>query len=183
MEADADDIIFRPAWRLDDSQIVEDVRRMWSQIGLRPRIIDKRVTELCATAYSGDKLVAVSTAYIFDDRYMRNKFFGYRCMTIPEFRQHNLAWRITAYSRKILQDWTAHNPEQRILGLLIDVETDKYEEGLLHPVREGFGMTLHFVGYTPEGNQLRAIWFDNAKLDDRAVKREVFSPPPYLPAR
>lgn len=167
----ADDFSFRSAWRLGDERIVEDVKRFWSQANLPALRIEGRENEICAVAYNGEELVAVSTASLFYDPSMRNNMFGYRCMVAPHLRQQNLAWRISAFSLKILEEWNALHPEVRALGLMISVETDKFETGLRKPVREKFGFTMNFVGYSATGQQLRVVWFENAKLDDQTARQ------------
>lgn len=171
MEAVTDDITFRPAWHLNDPQIIRDVKRLWSASGLSQSMIDERQSEICAAAYGGQELAAVSSADIFYSPILRNNFFAYRCLVAPKFRQHDLAWRITDYSLKFLQNWAAqHAADKRIMGLMTIIETDKFTAGLRRPVREKFGMTMHFVAYTPEGHQVRIFWFDHAELDDGAVR-------------
>ena len=101
---------------------------------------------------------------------MRHHFFAYRCLIAPEFRKRNLSWRITAFSFKFLHEWARKNSDPRILGLMLIIETDKFAVPQRKPVRENLGMTLNFVAYTPEGHQVRIVWFDNAELDDGAVK-------------
>ncbi len=179
MEAEDDGIIFRSGWQANDPKIIEDVTRLWLRGGVKPAIIDIRIGEICIVAYSGDEVIAVATAYPHYDSHMRNKFFGYRCMTIPRFRQHNLAWRITAETVKVLQEWAAkHAADQRIMGLMTVFETDKYLSGARWPLREKFGITLHFVGYTPAGEQIRVAWFDGAMLDDNAAKASLIAEQP-----
>lgn len=170
MDADGD-IVLRPLWRRDDPQTIADVKRLWAAGGIPAASIESRQKELCAAAYIGDELAAVSTAGIYFDPAMRNNFFAYRCMVAPQFRRRNLAWRISAYSLDLLKNWSAQNPEARILGLMIVVETEKFAEGLRSPIRENFGVAMHFVGYTMAGQQLRVVWFDDAKLDDAAAVR------------
>ena len=161
----ADDIIFRPAWCLDDDQIGHDARQLWALRNISHTLTAGRERELCAAAYSGDKLAAISTARQLYSPVMRNTFFGYRCLVAPDFRRQNLAWRITAYSIKLLQDWAVQNPEEKILGLLIYVETDKFDAGLRRPIRENFGLAMHFVGYNEDNQQMRVIWFDDIALN------------------
>lgn len=169
METAEGDCLFKPAWHLNDPAIVRDVKRFWAEAGLTPAMIGNRANEICAVAYRGEELVAVSTASLFYDPSMRAKFLGYRCMVAPHVRQQNLAWMLSAFSLKILQDWSVRHREERALGLMICVETDKFEVGLRKPVREKLGFTMHFVGYTATGHQLRVVWFDHAELDDHAV--------------
>lgn len=172
MEAVADDVVFRPVWRRDDPQTVYDVRRLWSLAGVPPSVAKSRESEICATAYIGEELAAVSTAKISYDPGMRNNFFGYRCLVAPHVRQRDMAWRISAYSLKLLQEWSVQNPHERILGLMISVETDKFTAGLQRSIREKLGFKMHFVGYSLEGQQLRVVWFDDAMLDDTAALKQ-----------
>lgn len=179
--AEADDgIIFRSGWQSSDAKLVEDVTRLWLRAGVKPTIIENRLDQICVVAYCAEEVVAVSTAFLHFDAQMRNKFFYYRCLTIPRFRQHSLAWRITAESVKVLQNWSAvHAADQRIMGVLTAFETEKFEAGARWPIREKCGISLHFVRYSPKGEQVRVVWFDSAMLDDEDAKRrgEPVTPP------
>ena len=166
MDAAADDIVFRPAWRLNDPQVVRDAMAVWARENIIQSVTDERVKELCAVAYSGGEPVAVSTATIIHAPSLRNNFFNYRCIVASHFRQRDMAWKISAYSFMLLQDWSLHNPQERVLGFMIYVETDKFAVPQRDPVREHLGITLHFVGYTPNGQQVRVVWFNHAKLED-----------------
>ena len=104
-------------------------------------------TRLCAAAYSGDEIAAVATAEIFYFSQMRSKFFAYRCLVAPAVPQkRNLSWRITEYSFNLLHEWSGKNPQEKILGLMLVFETDKFAVPQRQPVRHDFGMTLNFVG-------------------------------------
>lgn len=166
----ADDITFKPAWRRDDRQIVADAKRLWAQMGIPAQLTAHREKELCAGAYCGDEIAAVATAEIFYFSQMRSKFFVYRCLVAPALRKRNLSWRITEYSFNLLHEWSAQNPQEKILGLMLVIETDKFAVPQRQPVRHDFGMTLNFVGYTPEGHQIRIVWFDDAELDNDVAK-------------
>ncbi len=170
MEAVADDITFKPAWQLHDSQITGDVKRLWAEQGIPEALTKGRESEICAAAYGGDEIAAVATAEIFYFPPMRSKFFVYRCLVSPSFRKRNLSWRISEYSFKILHEWCGQNRQEKILGLMMVIETDKFAVPQRKPIRHDFGMTLNFAGYTPEGHQIRIVWFDDAELDDGAVR-------------
>jgi len=165
----ADDITFKPAWRRDDPEIIAGAKRLWAQMGIPEQLTAHREKELCATAYRGDEIAAVATAEIFHFPQMRNKFFAYRCLVSPQFRKKNLSWQITAYSFELLHEWCKQNAQEKILGFLLVIETDKFAVPQRKPVRENLGMTLNFVGYTPEGHQMRVIWFDDAELEGAVI--------------
>ncbi len=172
-------IVFRSLWGLDDPKARQDAKNFWLREGVTPEFIDLRINELCAIAYDGDDPVAVATAQIAYAASLRNKFFRYRCMVASHFRQRDMAWRISSYAFKQLQDWSLQHPEEKILGLMLYIETDKFAVPQREPVREHLGMTLNFVGYSPKGQQVRIVWFDHAKLEDDAAKQadSVLRPP------
>lgn len=172
-EPAGDGIVFRNVWQQNDARAIRDTKALWSSLGIPTYLIEGHENELCAVAYSGEQLAAIALTSVFYHPWLRNKFFAYRSLTAPQFRKRMLAWRIGAYSFGILQEWSAQHPEERILGTIQQIETDKFREGLRKPVRSGAGITLHFAGYNPNGDQVRVAWFDHAELDDETVKREV----------
>ncbi len=162
----AGDIVFRTAWDTIDPKLRQDAKAFWLREGVTPAFIEQRINELCAVAYHGDDPVAVATAEITYVASLRNKFFNYRCMVGSHFRQHNMAWKISAYCFKLLQDWSVAHPDEKVLGLMLYIETDKFAVPQRKPVRDDFGMSLIFVGYAPDGRQVRIVWFDHAELDE-----------------
>ena len=88
------DIVFRTAWMKNDPVIARDARALWLSLdALPPAAIEERLPQLCAAAYSADKLVAVSTADFFNYPPMRSRFFYYRTTVASEFRRQKLASR------------------------------------------------------------------------------------------
>jgi len=165
----SDRFALETVWQLEKPQLVDSVKDFWIGQGIPPAVTIGRAGQICAVATEVDSIVAVSTATPYYHQHMRNKFFVYRCMVAPAARQQNLAWKISSYSLKILQDWSERNPQEKVLGLIICVETDKFTAGLRRPVREKYGFNMHFVGYSANGQQLRVVWFDHAELDDSAI--------------
>jgi hypothetical protein len=159
------DVVFRRAWLGDDSQLKRDAREFWLAAQLTPTMIERRINDICAVGYSEGKLAVVSTAIDTHYSFLNSNLLFYRCMVAPEYRQHNLAWRITEYSLSILEKWSLENPQENIRGLMMVIETDKFADGLREPLRSSFGMTLSFVGYSEKSEQRRVIWFKHTRLD------------------
>lgn len=165
MTATMPEVLFLPAWRRADAQIERDARELWRSQEMAPATIEQQIGELAAAAYIGERLVAVSTAAVTYFPPMKNNFLLYRCLVAPEQRRQDLAWRISAWSRDLLEQWSLNNPGEKIIGLMMALETDKFAEQQRDPQRTEAGLTLNFVGYTRTGDQIRVAWFKHAILE------------------
>jgi hypothetical protein len=116
---------------------------------------------LCAIAYRDGLPVGVSTATIeFIDRF-RSNMAVYRCAVATEFGHQPLSWRITDYSREVLERWSLENPNEKVMGLMAVIQS----KVLVRRYPQVFGpVNMTFVGFSPSGFPIRVAWFKHATI-------------------
>jgi len=161
------EISFRLAWEKNDPVLQRDAREFWLGLGgaVTPQEIEERVTQLCALAYAGGKVVALSTISLYDYPRLRSRFAYYRTSVAEGFRRQRMAVRLCAYSRDRLQEWARENPEVGLQGLFIVLQAKEFKRDQHVPVARRDDVEFVLVGYTPGGYQLRIVWFDGASVE------------------
>ncbi len=155
---------FRPAWRLKDSAIGRDALAFWAREGLlaAKTSLDVRLSELCMAGYDGDELIALSTAVIRFVDLVGCKLAMFRCAVAREKRRMLLASVIAGYSREHLEQWSLAHPEEEVMGMG-SVTQAKALDNLSR--RAMFRASrLGFVGWTPNGEQMRIAWFEHGAI-------------------
>ncbi len=154
------EIRFVPAWRRDDPNIRDDAFALWDRLKVLPAGVtpEVRAREICAAAYEGDRLIGLSSAAIVLYPPLRQNFAFTRVLVDPEQRRRTLARQFILQSRDILQAWAKVHPEAALAGLAAIITVPRM---LDKPVAES-GLAL--VGYTPEGYEVRVIWFDHFRV-------------------
>jgi hypothetical protein len=157
-------IEIRPAWRRDDAAIEADAIDFWTRLDLLPPGVsgEARAKELIAAAYKDGRLIAVSTATIEYFDYLRARFAVLRGATDPEHRRSRAQLALAIPSRNILQLWAKAHPEEGLAGGIAFVETAEWGDFARLPVWPESELTL--IGYTPDGRQIRAAWFDHFRF-------------------
>jgi hypothetical protein len=160
-------IDFRFAWQKPDLAFVRDAKAFWNEIGaiMTPAEIDERVSQLCALAYEGGQVTAISTVHLFDYPRLRSRFFYYRTAVGPNFRRRKLASRLCVYSRDRLAEWSREHPEQKMKGLFIVLQAEEFQSREHAPVIAQLDLRLILVGYTPNGYRMRVEWFSDASVE------------------
>ncbi len=160
------DIAFRTAWRRQDPGLIHDGREFWrDQDVMSPEDIEQRSKELCALAYADGQVAAASTADPTFFQRLRTRLFYYRTMVAPEFRRQHIASRLGLYSYRELGKWSLEHPEEKMMGLLLVFQSRDYTGTRNLPNVSYLGMQVNIVGYTPEGDHIRVLWFDHATLE------------------
>jgi len=158
------DVSFVPAWRLRDKRIEQGATEFWRRHNLMNEpIIEERISQLCAAGYVGEGIVALSTAEPFE--WMGLRFLEYRCSVSPSYRHREITWRLTAFVYALTEKWSLENPQEKIVGLLAAMEASEFIGHLALPVLSKHGLDLVFVGHTPNGHQLRAMWYKHANVE------------------
>ncbi|MEA3036776.1 MAG: hypothetical protein QOH04_2553 [Sphingomonadales bacterium] len=162
--ASAGGLEIRPAWRRDDAAIEADAIEFWTRLDLLPPGVsgEARAKEVIAAAYKDGRLIAVSTATIEYVDYLRARFAVLRGATDPEHRRSRAQLALAVPSRNILHEWARAHPEEELAGGIAFVETAEWGEFARLPVWPESELTL--IGYTPEGRQIRAAWFDHFRF-------------------
>lgn len=129
--------------------------------------IERCLPELCAVAYAGGKVIAVSTVVIVFMSTVRCRVANYRCAVSQEYRRRNLAWTLAGYSRDLLEKWSLQNPTEKVMALAAVLEADEFKmaESRHCPKLSVHGLNFDLIGYTPEGHQLRVSWFHHAVVE------------------
>jgi len=73
-----------------------------------------------------------------------------------------------AKSREILEQWSAANPKEEVLGMGTIIQTRVYDErgparALLRDTR------LEFIGWTANGEPMRVAWFEHGTIPRRRL--------------
>ena len=155
----------REAWRRGDPEIEADAIAFWTRLGLLPKGVDPtaRAKELIAVAYQDGRLVAMATATIEYVEHLRARFAILRGATDPEFRRSHAQLALAVPSREALIRWGMAHPEEKLAGGLALIKPGEWGEFEKLPVWPESKLAL--VGYTAEGEQVRAAWFDYFRYD------------------
>jgi hypothetical protein len=159
-----DPVTLVPAWQRNDGKVANDARRFWQELAALPRgaEVDQRVRELCAAAYVGDELVGVSTIELRLAGLVRCRLGFFRCLVSPKYSDRRIVFKITAYSRQLLEAWSKEHPAEKVLGMAAILESPDFESLAKRPL---WPVDLRLSGYTPDGRQIRLTWFEHARLD------------------
>jgi hypothetical protein len=170
-------IAARPAWRLRDAAVERDAELFWRRERLLPQVADvgERLTELCMAGYDGETLVALTTARIRYVGFLGVKLAMLRVATTAEHRRSRLATFIQAESREYLEQWSAANPDEEVMGMGTIYQVA--DTGRNPPTPAYFpGAHLSFIGWTGNGEQMRVAWFDHGRVPIRRPDAPL-SPP------
>ena len=155
----------RPAWKLSDANIARDAKALWQRLTtLGPAEAERRVSELCAAAYSGNDLTGVATAYLERLEILRGRFAFFRCLIVPGEGRVELARSLAILSRDLLERWSRENPDEEVLGMGAVIPPNAYGERQGEPVWAEGGLNLNLVGYSRGGEQMRVSWFRHARV-------------------
>ncbi|HVZ69197.1 MAG TPA: hypothetical protein VG891_07015 [Rhizomicrobium sp.] len=156
---------FRPAWRLKDAAIERDTIAFWQKEGLIPANAtpEARLGELCMAGYDeSGRLIAVGTAKIRHIDFLGCKLAMFRCAVARDKRRNLLASVITAHSRELLEQWSLAHPEEEVMGMGTVVQSRAIDELARRAMFRA--SRLGFVGWTPQGEQMRVAWFEHGRI-------------------
>lgn len=158
------EIEFRAAWRKANAELERDAKEFWqTRLRLLPRNVDPeaRARQLCAVAYRDGAPVGVSTATIEYIKQFRSSMAVYRCAVARQFAHQPLSWRITDFSREVLERWSLENPDEKVMGLMAVMQSRE----LVTRYPQVFGVVnMTFTGFTPAGFPIRVAWFKHATI-------------------
>lgn len=158
-------VTFRTAWRKADKELEQDAKTFWqSQKRLLPANVDPadRARELCAVAYRDNTVVGVSTATIEFVPQFRSYMAAYRCSVSSGFLTFPpLSWSITDYSRKVLEQWSLENPNEKVMGLMAILQAQAFVQRCPYIVGPA---NMVFTGFSPAGYPIRVAWFKHARI-------------------
>lgn len=159
-ETATQDLDYRRVWRRADRRVMEDVIAMWGCENILPAGIapEERAMEIVIAIYDGDEIAGCLTADIHVLPRLRAKFAFCRSFIVPAWRGRRLTDRLMIDGHDELRQWAEAHPEEGLAGCAAIYENRALGR---HPV-EPSGLCL--IGYTPQGRQLRVLWFDSYRL-------------------
>jgi hypothetical protein len=167
----------RAAWLRKDPVIERDAELFWRNEQLLPRDIDpsERLAELCMAGYEGSTLISVSTARIRFVGFLGVKLAMLRVAIAREKRRNRLGTIMLAESRELLEQWSAANPAEEVMGMGTVTQTRAYDER--GPAR-GFLRSSHlgFIGWTANGEHMRVAWFEHGRIPVRRPDAQRLAP-------
>lgn len=158
--AEAETVDYRRVWHRQDRSAMNDAIAMWKREGILPADTspERRAEEMVIAIYAGDEIAGCLTADIQILPRMREKFAFCRSFIAPAWRGKRLTDRLMIDGHEELCRWSKAHPGEKLAGCAAI-----YENRVLgnNPV-EPSGLCL--IGYTPQGQQLRVLWFDHYRL-------------------
>lgn len=123
------EISFKAAWEKSDPQLKREARAFWQGLGtaITSEEIEERLPQLCALAYDGNKVIAVSTAYRFPFPRLRSHFAYYRTAVADGYRRQRVAARLCSFSHATIQEWQKAHPEEKMQGLFIILQAPEFK--------------------------------------------------------
>lgn len=152
---------YRRVWQRHDRRVMDDAIEMWAREGVLPGDVppERRAEELVIAIYAGDEIAGCLTADIHILPRFHERFAFCRSFVAPAWRGRRLTDRLMIDGHEELGRWSQAHPGEKLAGCAAI-----YENRLLgkSPV-EPSGLCL--VGYTPQGKQLRVLWFEHHRLE------------------
>ena len=158
----------RLAWKQNNPTIERDAELFWRKENLLPQGADtgERLKELCLAGYDGDELIAVSTARIRYIDFLGVKLAMARIATARDKRQKSVGLFLLAQTRKCLEEWSAANPQEQVMGMGTITQTRDWDErGPSHAI--GRDSRTAFIGWTANNEQMRVAWFAHGTIPRR----------------
>lgn len=152
-------------WRKAEPKVVEQAVALWTSLGALPPGVDpfERARELCAVAYMDGEMVGVATVDVRHSPLVGAKIGFMRALVAPQARRHRVAWDLVVQAYKDLEAWAAENPDEKMMGMGVVIQSRALAEFSRQPVWPQTGLTV--IGYTKTGQQIRVAWFKHALLD------------------
>ncbi len=165
------DTVFKPAWRKNNPALEADAIAFWRKSKFLPKGVaaEERAKELCGLVYRDGEVIAVSTITIQKIPRFRCRIAMYRCAASPSFRRSPYSLQVTNESRALMEQWSLEHPEEGVMGLAAAIESKLLER---HMPSVFWPAALIFMGYMPNGQQLRVAWFKHATVNPKAPTRK-----------
>ena len=160
MRGELETISYRRVWRQHDRRVTEDAVAMWKRAGVLPGDVspEERAEELVIAIYDGETMAGCLTAGIRVLPRLREKFAFCRSFISLAYRGKRLTDRLMIDGHDELGRWSEAHPEERLAGCAAIYQNKVLGRSPVEPS----GLSL--IGYTPQGDQLRVLWFDHHRL-------------------
>jgi hypothetical protein len=154
-----------PVWKNVTSELSAELIDLWGRSGA---IADPDKAALragqavCVARDANGKACGVGTAVIRILPRLRQPMYFYRQFFAPEFRGHRQTVPFFIRARQTLEDHNAALAVPESLGVLLELENPQLAARYALACEPGAGTI--FIGYSPQGFQLRVSYFNNAQL-------------------
>lgn len=155
------DLTFVEAWAKNDPALEEEAKTFWAtqnalHDGINP---DQRAKQLAVMAYGDGKLVGLSTLNVQYFETLRQKFAFVRELIDRDHRLEHISIALTEKTRECIEDYALAHPEEQIMGMAAVFQAPGIGK---RPISRGGSLSL--IGYTPNNEQVRAMWFKHARV-------------------
>jgi hypothetical protein len=153
-------ITFENVWKKPDQAIQLQVAAIWKNLArFEDAKIQERMTQLVYVAKDGEKVVAVSTAFKAYIAQLRNFFYVFRCLVLPQHSIPGIDAKITVLTRDFLESIHKHDGPDEAIGLLALIENQKLKERT-QAIWPASGLV--YIGNSKEGHHIRVYYFKKA---------------------
>lgn len=152
-------------WGEDFPRLREKIINLWISEGvLTKEDADKRVNEVICVALDDNlEVVAIcSGSPIYSDQ-LKDWFLYYRHFTSPKFREKKLSIDMF-YAAKEFFNKNRKVNDVELKGLYIVYESQIYNKHYTKFINDH---DVVLVGWTPNNNQIRVSFFDDAQIDPK----------------
>ena len=155
---------FENVWGKDVSSYREGVLQMWKCYGgpvgnEAEQRLGQLVFVVCDNAGA---LVGVSTAFKAYVKQLRNHFFIFRLMIMPEYRIPDLTSRLLVSTRDFLESMHDQETAEPAIGLLTLVQREQIKKIRNEAIWPASRMV--YIGNTAEGHHIRVYYFKGARI-------------------
>ena len=152
-----------PAWGAVTPELQAELADFW--IGHKAMVDAQRAQmraqqAVCVLRDADGALCGVATAIVQVRPRLRQPMYYFRQFIAPAHRQQQQALPIFKAACEILESATRAQPQ--CLGVLMEIENPDLARVFSHAVGARTGAV--FLGYSPRGHQLRAVYFKGARL-------------------
>ena len=156
--------MLKACWKSSDATIQRDVLKFWREENLIPEIADaaRRLKNICVVAYDDTRIVAALEARVRHLEIVRATIAMLALAVKADHRTQTLVNDIILLGRDLLEQWSAENPQEKVMGIGRIVPSRAADERMRNPIWEPSKLTL--IGFTPKGAQVRVAWFKHATV-------------------
>ena len=156
-------LIFENVWKKEDPDAQRQVAAIWSRYSaFTSEKIDARKRELLFLVKDQEnQVVGISTAFKTYISQLRNYFYVYRCLIVPQYSIPGLDAKLTVLSRDFLEAIHTDEGPDHAIGMLALIQNPKLKERT-HARWPASGLT--YIGNSKEGKHIRVYYFKGARV-------------------
>lgn len=150
-------------WNVSAEERVK-ILALWEKEGAfsNPAMAEGRLREVIAHAVNdAGEVVAICTATAMTPPRLAQPVYFYRCFIAQDWRHTRLVFRILRHATDLLEEY-ARGHDYPCIGILLELENDRFKETLQSPHWQSTGFT--YIGKSPRGLDVRVHYFRGARL-------------------